>query len=265
MTKILILLFSILLASSLSAQEVNILAERFNPPTGYKRIKPKADSFAESLLRLPLQNKTTVLSYAGNEIDAPSAAVVALDVGSRDLQQCADVILRLHAEWLWAQNRTSEISYHFTSGDRSSWKSWEKGERFIVNGRYVKRVRKGHRSSSYNNFKTYLFHLFRYAGTRSLALDSQPIKIGKVQAGDFFVLPGSPGHAVIVLDVVINKKGEKLMLIGQGFMPAQEFHVITATHTIDKVWFKVPDIEGEIDTPSWAPFPATTLRRFKVK
>jgi hypothetical protein len=37
---------------------------------------------------------------------------------------------------------------------------------------------------------------------------------------------GSPGHAVLVLDVAKTANGETCFLIGQSYMPAQQFHVL---------------------------------------
>ena len=63
-------------------------------------------------------------------------------------------------------------------------------------GSTVSRVKSGKADDSYDNFKRYLFHVFAYAATRSMDLDSDPVPIRQARAGDFFVQPGSPGHAV---------------------------------------------------------------------
>ena len=44
-------------------------------------------------------------------IDDYLAGVVAIDVGSSDLQQSSDVIVRLHAEYLWSRGERDKISY----------------------------------------------------------------------------------------------------------------------------------------------------------
>ena len=67
------------------------------------------------------------------------AAVIALDLGNQDLQQCADTILRLRAEYLWRLGRTHPdalraIAFRFTSGDRSSWLRWADGYRPVIRG-----------------------------------------------------------------------------------------------------------------------------------
>ncbi len=38
--------------------------------------------------------------------------------------------------------------------------------------------------------------------------------------------PGAPGHAVLVLDLATDAQGHRVVLLGQGFMPAQSFSVL---------------------------------------
>lgn len=241
------------------------LAKIFPAPAGFTRVE--GDGFTRWLRDLPVrQDRTTVLSFRGDALgDAP--AVIAMDVGQRDLQQCADSILRLHAEYLWATDRAAKAAYHFTSGDRSTWRKWAQGERFAVKGSRVKRIR-GKRVSGHRGFRWWLKTIFRYAGTRSLKFDSDAVGTRPVQPGDFYVAPGGPGHAVMVLDVAEHPDGRRVALIGQGFMPAQDFHVVgrAGPRVIDGVWFVLPDAqEPMLDTPSWAPFHRDQARRFKIR
>ena len=54
-------------------------------------------------------------------------AVVDIDVGPRDLQQCADAIIRLRAEYLYAQQAPDRIRFSFTSGDSAPFSRWAEG------------------------------------------------------------------------------------------------------------------------------------------
>lgn len=239
------------------------LEARFSTPDGYERVRITAGSFGAFLRGLPVyRDKKSVKAFDGRTIHAPSAAVIALDIGERNLQQCADTAIRLHAEYLWASERRDEIAYHFTSGDRSGWTAWSGGERFRIRGSKVSRYRTDRRSSGREAFRNYLEHVFMYAGTRSLRYDSAPAE--SLSPGTLFVAPGSPGHAVILLDVAENDDGDRLALIGQGFMPAQELHVLkgSSDKTVDQVWWRLPDKGGELDTPSWQPFSRDDARRF---
>ncbi|QDG50191.1 hypothetical protein FIV42_05435 [Persicimonas caeni] len=241
------------------------LSQRFNPPAGYSRVSVGEGSFAQFLRGLPVRvDRTGVLSYRGRRLSSPSAAIVAIDVGERNLQQCADSAIRLHAEYLWSRGEAQRLGYHFTSGDETRWEDWQKGERYVISGSKVERVRRGAVANSHAQFRRWLDTVFMYAGTRSLRFDSQPVA-GPIAPGDFFVAPGSPGHAVIVLDVARNEDGHRVALLGQGFMPAQDLHVIRSRgdHVEDRVWFVLPKEGEKLATPSWRPFSRGQARRFE--
>ena len=239
----------------------------FPTPAGFARGPAAEGSFAGWLRRLPLRlDRTTVLLHNGAPIAAPAAAVVLLDLGQGDLQQCADSILRLHAEYLWSGGRTAGLRYHFTSGDPSGWREWVDGEAFRVRGSRVERLEGQLRPANHASFRAWLHNLFLYAGTLSLARDSRAVPASvAIEAGDFFLEPGSPGHAVLVLDVATAGDGRRVGLVGQGYTPAQEMHVLRGgdATVLDGAWFPLPTAPGEtLSVPSWRPFPRASARRF---
>ncbi len=246
--------------------ELTTLEGRFAPPEGFARVPASKGSFAAWLRGLPVRlDRTGVQSFRGDGLSSPSAAVVLLDVGSRDLQQCADMAIRLRAEYLWSAGKAKTVQYDFTSGDLSTWSAWKGGERFKIAGNKVERKRGKARKGNHQEFRRYLDNVFRYAGTRSLARDSKALKDDQpIEPGDFFVQPGGPGHAVVVLDVVEHEDGRRAALIGQGFMPAQDFHVVTrrGADVLDAVWFVLPKAGQTLDTPSWSPFERSEARRW---
>ena len=241
------------------------LEQRFAPPAGFVRVPLAAGSHGAWLRQLPIRtDRTHVLAYDGRRLARPSAAVALLDVGTRDLQQCADSAIRLHAEWLWASGRAKSAAYHFTSGDRTRWRDWRGGESFKVRGSKVERVRGKGRANTHAQYRRWLDLVFRYAGTRSLRRDSDAVSTP--EPGDFYVQPGGPGHAVVILDIAAHADGRRAALIGQGFMPAEDFHVLQAGHdrVLDDVWFLLPDAEHPtLNTPSWSPFDGSQVRRFR--
>jgi hypothetical protein len=240
------------------------LLEAVEVPNGYSREPVESGSFAHYLRHLPVRlDRTNVLAFDGRAIKSPSAHVILMDVGTRDLQQCADSAIRLHAEWLWSTKQLHHLQYHFTSGDLSTWHAWANGERFRIKGANVTRVTTHGADHSRQNFRRWLETIFMYAGTGSLPRDSVAVKPTEVRAGDFFNQGGSPGHVVIVLDVAI-KDGKRVALLGQGFMPAQDFHVLKSSKAIDSVWFHLPaEAEAPLVTPSWPAFYGKDARRFK--
>ena len=93
--------------------------------------------------------------------------------------------------------------------------------------------------------------------------------LADLRPGDFVVQPGGPGHAVLVLDLAVDLDGHRLVLLGQGFMPAQSFQVlhpgkqdrnVTATSADNLPWFQID--EAGLNTPFWPRFPWTALHRF---
>ncbi|MFY1829468.1 DUF4846 domain-containing protein [Myxococcus fulvus] len=234
------------------------------PPEGYTRVGVEAGTFAAWLRGLPLRAPgTPVLHFKGGQVlpedDARLAAVAELDIGTANLQQCADSVIRLHAEWLWSANQKERIAYRFTSGHLASWTKYASGERARISGSKVTWVKSAAADSSRGAFRAYLDLVFMYAGTLSLeGAKGRPTK-DDVRAGDFFVLGGSPGHAVLVLDVAADAGGRRVALLGQGFMPAQDFHILSGGGDTGP-WF--PLETDAVATPFWKPFPWTSLRRF---
>ena len=81
-----------------------------------------------------------------------------------------------------------------------------------------------------------------------------------LRPGDFFIQLGSPGHAVLVLDLAVDARGRRVALLGQGYMPAQDFHLLRAGD--GSAWFR---LRGGVPlrTPLWPkPFLWRQLRRF---
>lgn len=86
-------------------------------PEGFKRVGVEENSFAEWLQNVPLKNDKTVYLFDGSKKINQQAqfAVLNISVGKKNLQQCADAVMRLRAEYLFAYGRFEEI--HFTDND----------------------------------------------------------------------------------------------------------------------------------------------------
>jgi hypothetical protein len=239
------------------------LEAAFPAPAGFTRVALPKGSFGEWLRTLPLRAEgTPVHAFNGETIlaadDARLAAVSTLDVGKRDLQQCADAAIRLHAEWLWTRGRALEVSHPLTNGDVVPFARWAKGERPSLVKNKVVWAATHAPDASYAAFRAYLDFVFMYAGTLSLAHEAQVVKNVDARPGDMFVAsdPRSIGHAVVILDLARDDAGHRVALIGQSSMPAQDFHVVADRGT---AWFS---LDGEtVETPFWDPFPWTVLRR----
>jgi hypothetical protein len=183
---------------------------------------------------LPLRPEgTPVRSYRGDVLAMPAARVVDVPLVKGDLQQCADSVIRLRATWEREEGR--DPAFHYTSGYLSRWSDWAGGVRPRVSGNRVTTTRGGRVGRDDTNWEAWLTDLFMYAGTRSLAKEVARVPVGAVAAGDVLVAPGSPGHAVLVLETATGPAG-RWVLVGQGFMPAMDFHVVEGP---DAGWFRV--------------------------
>ena len=249
------------------ADYFDTIAGRYAAPEGYTRVAAEPNSFGEWLRNLPLMPVGSYVHlYDGKaRTDQSSyAAVIDLDVGRADLQQCADAVIRLRAEYLFAQGRMDQITFHFTSGHAAAWNSYKKGMRPVVNKSQVTWWLSTRPDSSYNGFRDYLNTVFQYAGTRSLEQELLPVTDpSQVEIGDVFIQGGSPGHAVLVVDVAQNARGERAFMLAQSFMPAQEMHILRTPGFPRSVWYAAR-AEGELSTPEWT-FQHGNLRRFKSK
>jgi hypothetical protein len=243
----------------------NTIKTRFRTPEGFVRVTPEKNSFAEYLQNLPLKPEGTVaLNFDGTEKQPNDvyAAVVNIDVGDKDLQQCADAVMRLRAEYLFAQGKFDDIKFNFTNGFTAEYSKWRQGYRISVSGNKVSWIKKSDESSSYSDFRKYLDVVFTYAGTLSLEKELTPVDINEIEIGSVFIKGGSPGHAVIVVDLAENKAtGEKVFLIAQSYMPAQDIQILK--NPIDKSlspWYS-SKLDNILETPEWT-FKKTHLRKF---
>lgn len=242
------------------------IAARFSPPADFTRTPASNTSFAHYLRNLPLKpHGSPVLLYDGSEKRNQSAhaAVISMDVGTRDLQQCADAVMRLRAEYLFAQHHPNDIHFNFTSGFRAEFSRWARGERIRVSGNGASWVKSAATDASQKSLREFLDVVYSYAGTRSLEKELMPVPFTDIQPGDVFIHGGSPGHAVIVVDVAENAEGEKAFLLAQSYMPAQEIQVLKNPANPDgSPWYLTGDeIPEMLATPEWE-FGAGELRCF---
>jgi hypothetical protein len=239
------------------------LEARVQVPVGYQRVKAEKGSFADWLRHLPvLKGHPSVHLFDGSLKGNQRAQLVVLDidVGKKNLQQCADAVMRLRAEYLWSANRRPEICFRFTSGDPARWSKWSAGVRPKIKGNRVSWSRRAKANHSYTNFRKYLQTVFMYAGTYSLQKELQkPSRPSEIVAGDVFIQGGFPGHAIIVMDVVVNERGQRRFLLAQSYMPAQEIHVLLQPGQ-KSPWYFAKDM-GTLQTPEWT-FKYKDLRRF---
>lgn len=176
-------------------------------PEGFSRIAEDSGSFSFFLRNTALKKSKTVYLFNGKPKNNQTAQFALLDIptGTRDLQQCADAVMRLRAEYLFARKEFSKII-------------------FFDNANTVYQF-----SAPYTrvNFDKYLNRVFGMCGSASLSKQLKSVPdFETIQTGDVIIRGGFPGHAVIVMDVAENTSGEKVYLLAQSYMPAQDIHVL---------------------------------------
>lgn len=236
------------LPASRARTDTDSIQGRFAPPTGTERVSVAPHSFADWLRELPLLPiGSPVLLYDGQQKPRQDvhAAVTSLDVPKRDLQQCADAVMRLRAEYLLALGKPQQIRFHPDPG---------KPRALAFAG------------GSRADFMSYMLRVFSAAGSASLQAELPKVAASTpLQPGDVLIQGGYPGHAILVLDVAAGG-GRRLILLGQSYMPAQQFHVLKNTQDPAlSPWFDEArlDTKPGLFTPEWwRPFARSDVRHF---
>ncbi len=241
------------------------LETRILVPEGYTRSSASSDSLTAFLRAYGLkEDGVPVLLYDGTlkANQEAHAAVFTLPIENCNLQQCADSIMRVYAEYYWQKKAYDKIAFHFTNGFLANYTKWQAGYRISVDGNNVYWVKSTSFDDSYECFQKYLQVVFCYAGTISMQGESTPIDKSDISVGDIFIKGGSPGHCVMVVDICENAVGKKAFLLAQGYMPAQEFHVLNNEAHRENPWYYEEEITYPLRTPQYA-FEEGSLRRLE--
>lgn len=244
--------------------EYAALSKRIKPPVGFKRVAAKRGSFAHWLRGLPVAPKGTPVASADSSVvlaaDHPNlAAVIALQPHNSTLLSGANIMLRVRAEYCWAAGDKDRLVFHFTSGQAASWEAWAAGLRPMADGRSIRFHNTAIVDDSRESFCGYLEMVFSYASSMSLLDDTRRVEDDTIAAGDIFLRPGRQGHALMVLDVAANSRGQVRVLLGEGGTPAQTFHVICNDN--GSAWFPITRSQP-IDLGGRGVFGIKQLRRW---
>ncbi|MGC4103985.1 DUF4846 domain-containing protein [Ferruginibacter sp.] len=201
-------------------------------PEGYTRVNADSGSFAGWLRNAGLKESKTVYLYNGTPKANQRAQFAVLDipVGNKNLQQCADAVMRLEAEYLFAAKKYQEIS--FTDNENGVYNFTPPYTR--------------------EHFSSFMERVFGMCGSASLSKQLRTVPdFAAIEPGDVLIRGGFPGHAAIVMDVAENKAGNKVYLLAQSYMPAQDIHVLV--NPMDESlspWYKVSDSK-QVYTPEY--------------
>lgn len=151
-------------------------------PQNYSRKEVSQTSFAHYLRHIPLKPQDIPVKLYNGELKNYQNVhyrVLDISVGNRDLQQCADAVMRLRAEYLFKTNQKDKISFNYTSGDAAVYQKWAAGYRPQIKGNKVSWNLKAKVDTSYTNFLSYMENVFMYAGSSSLSKELKSKKSRK--------------------------------------------------------------------------------------
>ena len=256
------LLFSWISCNIISAQHLFLDAKpgqsfiqiqsAIEPPNGFSRIPADSNSFAAWLRRMPLlPSGSPVLDYRGQiwkfDADSTVAAVLAMNIRGRKLDQCMDILVRMHIEYLLETGKQESIHLPLPDGTFISWQKWAKGWRPVFRGANFQLIKSAQPDASKLNFQKYLNTIFEYSGTQTFYHYYPDVSVEKLKIGDFITKKGRKGHAIMIVDLVENKEGEIMALIGQGDTPACQFYLLQ--NGDGSPWFKVDKTKSVIPLP----------------
>ena len=244
-----LLISRIALPQTLPVFDVSMKSVKEIPlPPGYERIQVPEASFADYLRNLPLRKDNTVYLYSKQPKLNQRAhyAVIDISTGEKDLQQCADALMRLRAEYFYGKKMYDSI--RFLKNDRSFYTF----QGFISYRNFPDR----------GIFMRFMETVFIHCGTQTLYRQLKAVPdFSAIQIGDVLIKPGAPGHAEIVMDMAVHQQtGNKIFLLLQGYMPAQDMHILMNPYSPVSPWYPIPRSKLLI-TASWQ-FTADQLRRW---
>lgn len=171
------------------------LESRIHTPDGYTRTNEADGSLAAFLRNYAMEpDQSSVLLYDGSKKRNQKAHVAVFDLPleHEDLQQCADSVIRVYAEYFWSTKQYDRIAFHFTNGFDAQYTKWADGYR--------------------------------------------------------------------IRDLCENADGKKAFLLAQGYMPAQQFHVLKNPAHEDNPWYYEDEVTYPFHTPEYT-FQKGSLKR----
>lgn len=186
-------------------------------PVGYTRVE---GSYAEFMRSLPLKKRgSKVQLYTGGDARFQFLSTGVIDIPMlSNSEQCADMTMRLRAEYLFSLGRYSEIRFQDVNGNTLQYQS----------------------GASRKALEKFLKRAYGVCSTFSVSRETTLRPISDVQPGDVLVYPARKiegmGHALIVIDVARNGKKVAIMC-AEGNTPARELHIVRNLNPIRNPWF----------------------------
>jgi hypothetical protein len=82
-----------------------------------------------------------------------------------------------------------------------------------------------------------------------------------IEPGDVLIRAGSPGHAMLVVDVAEDNHGHRTYLLAQSYMPAQDIYIVKNPGDNPGPWYRADTPPGRVITPEYI-FKTNELRKW---
>lgn len=214
---------------------------------GFVRQPAPEGSYAHFLRQLPIKKRGAWVRLYRGRPDRHlrlSAGVIDKNLLSNS-EQCANVPMRLLAEYLWSKGRYQEIVFHDNPGNELRYQGADKKE----------------------DLEDYLRQVFDWCNTSSLVNETIPCDLSQVQPGDVFVYtagsrPGQRyGHAMMVADVAHDDKGRTALMLIEGNTPARHIHIVRQRNPLRNPWIVIDSNTQKLQFP-YCYFTRDELRRY---
>ena len=184
------------------------LLELLSIPPGWQRVPVEPGSFGAYIQSLPFETTDTTYFWDGRTGIYHSVAAVHHLTHFTENQQCADIIMRYYSQY--RKEKGLPVTWHHVNGTVKKWDG--------------------------SNFNGYMNNIYAYSNTYSLyQYDSHAVTLAEMKAGDILIIPGFPGHTVIIADVI--KKDDRLKIaVVEGFTPAVQPFLYRNNHEVFLEW-----------------------------
>jgi len=240
---------------SKKTKESTLCIKDILPPENFKIYNGKDSLYTAWLLyqKLRIDNKVYLYNHQAKQNQQAQYAVLDIDIGNKNLLQCADAAIKLRADYLFKAGKRKQIIFNATTGQQLDFGKWQNGIRWKIKNDSLETYKSSLQfEKDEESYDAFMELVYNYCGTYSLSHQLKPVNDTKfIEPGNIFVQGGFPGHAITVMAVAISEKGEKVFLLAQGYMPAQDIHILK--NPLNKTlspWYELKEIFPLV-TPEW--------------
>ncbi|RAJ08174.1 uncharacterized protein DUF4846 [Chitinophaga skermanii] len=239
----LLMVISIFMQVNVTAQQRTQVV-KVEAPTGFTDVPVDRRSFAGWLYRYTLI------------IDKKEGSYGKLDItlGKKDVKHHAAAPIFLRAYYLYNAQRYEDIHFYAVDGTMMDYVGWRKGDRYtVLPQNKIAKERTKEASGSMESFRVYTNNVITFSDAQSLRASMNHVTVDDIQVGDVFIKKGDRLSAAIVMRVVKNKKGEKMVMLAENYKPSVDIQILM-NNTSKTPWHKVTNVQkistmdGSFDT-----------------